>query len=85
MVAEGRSLEAAGDVREILCRLPACSQVVLNLYYLEGFGLAEMAEILGIPAGTVKSRLHTARSEFRKHWESLGGMQLAAIPASGKE
>jgi RNA polymerase sigma factor (sigma-70 family) len=84
-IVELGARETVGEVHEILRRLPARSQVVLNLYYLEGFDLAEIAGILGTPAGTVKSRLHTARIEFRKLWESLGGMPPAAVPASGKE
>ncbi len=58
-------------VQDVLRRLPASAQVVLNLYYLEGFSVAETAGILGLPAGTVKSRLHTVRIDFRKLWESL--------------
>ena len=83
--AEPGKLETSGDVHDILRRLPARAQVVLNLYYLEGFSLAEIAAILGTPEGTVKSRLHAARIEFRKRWESLSKISPAAIPASGKE
>jgi RNA polymerase sigma-70 factor (ECF subfamily) len=83
--SEKEKHEAAIDVHDILRRLPARAQVVLNLYYLEGFSLAEIAGILGTPEGTVKSRLHAARIEFRKHWESLGKISRAAIPAPGKE
>ncbi len=83
--AEPGQRETANDVHDILRRLPARSQVVLNLHYLEGFGLAEIAEILGAPEGTVKSRLHAARIEFRRQWESLGEIPPTAIPASGKE
>jgi len=85
VIAEQGKHETAGDVHDILRRLPARAQVVLNLYYLEGFSLVEIAGILGTPEGTVKSRLHAARIEFRKHWESLGRISPAAIPASGKE
>lgn len=77
--------ETASDVHGILRRLPGHSQVVLKLYYLEGFGLAEIAQILGTPKGTVKSRLHAARIEFRKQWETLDGTSPAPNPASGKE
>ena len=77
--------ETASDVSDILRRLSARAQVVLNLYYLEGFSLAEIAGILGTPEGTVKSRLHAARIEFRKYWESHGRKLPVAIPASRKE
>jgi RNA polymerase sigma-70 factor (ECF subfamily) len=77
--------ETASDVHNILRRLSGGAQVVLNLYYLEGFSLAEIAGILRTPEGTVKSRLHAARIEFRKHWESRGRKLPEAIPASGKE
>jgi RNA polymerase sigma-70 factor (ECF subfamily) len=63
--------ERATDVHEILRRLSAPAQTLLNLYYLEDFSLAEIASILGAPEGTVKSRLHAARIEFRNHWEAL--------------
>ncbi|MBZ5729282.1 MAG: RNA polymerase sigma factor [Acidobacteriia bacterium] len=85
VTSEQGKLEMAGDIHQILCRLRARSQVVLNLYYLEGFSLAEIASILETPEGTVKSRLHAARIEFRKQWESLGKAAPTATPASGKE
>ncbi len=44
-----------------LDRLPADQRTILVLHHLEGQGIAEMAEVLGIPVGTVKSRLHSAR------------------------
>ncbi len=59
-------------VRDLLRRLSAPAQVVLTLYYLEGFSVAEISTILGTPEGTVKSRLHSARLEFRNHWQALG-------------
>ena len=65
--------ERVTDVREVLHQVSPQAQAVLNLYYLEGFSLAEIAGILGTPEGTVKSRLHAARIEFRNHWEALGG------------
>lgn len=61
--------ETSADLQAILHRLGKRSRTVLALYYLEEFGLAEIACILHIPAGTVKSRLHTARAEFKKQWQ----------------
>ncbi len=83
--AEHGKHETAGDVHEILRRLPRHAQVVFNLYYLECFSLAEIASILGTPEGTVKSRLHTARIEFRRRWELLGNTSLGGVPRSDKE
>lgn len=42
---------------------PKLSQVV-RLFYIEGFSAKEMAEILTIPTGTVKSRLFSARQKL---------------------
>ena len=36
------------------------------LYYLEGFRTREIAAMLGVPEGTVKSRLRTAREQLRQ-------------------
>ena len=44
-----------------LDRIPTDQRTILVLHHLEGHSVAELAEILGIPVGTVKSRLHTAR------------------------
>lgn len=49
--------------------LPAESRAVLALHYLEGFSIAEIGEVLAIPAGTVKSRLHHARNRLRERLE----------------
>ena len=76
--------ETTDDVRTVIRRLPARCRVVLSLYYLEGFGLAEIARILGTADGTVKSRLHAARIEFRKLWESLGEASQTSAPAYRK-
>jgi RNA polymerase sigma-70 factor (ECF subfamily) len=47
-------------IREAIARLPEMHRLVFVLGHLEGHRIAEMAEILGIPEGTVKSRMHTA-------------------------
>jgi len=53
------------DVQAALRQLSGPQQTLLNLRYEEGFSVVEMADILGIPAGTVKSRLFTARQQLR--------------------
>ena len=49
-----------------LGKLPEEHRSVLLLHYLEEFDLAEIADIAGIPLGTVKSRLHHARQKLRE-------------------
>jgi RNA polymerase sigma factor (sigma-70 family) len=62
-------LDAALDVRDTLRKLPAQQRAVLVLRNLEDLSEQETAEVLGVPEGTVKSRLHRARQGFRDRWE----------------
>lgn len=61
------------ELYEALSQLEADYRVALVLYYLEGFRILEIADILNIPEGTVKSRLHRGRqrlSELLKEADS---------------
>ncbi|HHS97303.1 MAG TPA: sigma-70 family RNA polymerase sigma factor [Chloroflexi bacterium] len=57
--------EAQEAIREAITQLPLGHRVVVVLFYLEELSLKEIAEILRIPEGTVKSRLHYARRFLR--------------------
>ena len=46
--------------------LPPRHRVVIILHYLEELSLKEIAYVLDVPEGTVKSRLHYARESLRK-------------------
>lgn len=60
----------AEDVRAVVMRLPLTYRVPLVLVYMEGFLAKEVAEMLGVPLGTVLSRLHRGRKLFEKQmWE----------------
>lgn len=59
----------AADVRDVLARLTPEHRAVLVLRDLEGLDEREAATLLSVPEGTVKSRLHRARSSFRKVWK----------------
>ncbi len=48
-------------LRECLSELPSEQSEVLVLFYLESMRYREIAEALGVPIGTVKSRLHAAK------------------------
>ncbi len=76
--------EMATDIETILRQIPERSRTVLTLYYLEGLPLVEVARVLRMAQGTVKSRLHTARIEFRQLWEPLADAWQAKTPAYEK-
>lgn len=57
------------DLRDRVDRLPDRQREVLLLRFYDDLDEAEMAEALGIPRGTVKSRLHGAIRELRRIWE----------------
>jgi RNA polymerase sigma-70 factor (ECF subfamily) len=52
-------------LRSALRRLPGEQRALLSLRYVDGYEVAAIAEILAVPEGTVKSRLHTAREQLR--------------------
>ena len=51
-------------VRSVLVEMPEHLREVLVLSYYHRFPYKEIAEILGVPLGTVKSRLHAAVGYF---------------------
>ena len=67
---EASKTETAGRVREIIANMPENLRGILILAYFEQFSYKQMAEILSIPIGTVKSRLHTAVVHFTKKWKA---------------
>jgi RNA polymerase sigma-70 factor, ECF subfamily len=66
--AESRVLEALPDedVKEALEALPEGFRMAVWLADVEGFAYKEIAEILGIPIGTVMSRLHRGRKALER-------------------
>ena len=58
----------AVEIRDQLDRLDPEQRAVLVLRDLEGMSEQEVAGLLRVPEGTVKSRLHRARARFRKGW-----------------
>ena len=60
--------EACSVVADAFARLDADQRSLLWLREVEGQSYEELAEILGIPIGTVRSRLSAARIELRRIW-----------------
>lgn len=64
----------AGDdahVRELLERLPDVQRRVISLFYMEQRSVADVANLLGLPEGTIKSHLHRARRELARLMEGV--------------
>ena len=53
-------------------RLTIAQRTILALHHLEHRPLAEFSTVLGVPEGTVKSRLHAARQSFERALEVTG-------------
>ena len=68
---EAAKTETANKVRAIIADMPANLKEILLLAYFEQFSYKQMAQILSIPIGTVKSRLHTAIVHFTGKWKSV--------------
>lgn len=58
-------LDDAEQVHHALSRLPLPHRQVLTLHFLESMPVDDIADVLAIPPGTVKSRLHHARQSLR--------------------
>jgi RNA polymerase sigma factor (sigma-70 family) len=63
-------LSAGVDVRTVLESLDPVHRAVLVLRHLDGLDEREMATVLDVAPGTVKSRLHRARTAFRARWSA---------------
>jgi RNA polymerase sigma-70 factor (ECF subfamily) len=60
--------ESRERIRASVERLPEFLRQVLVLAYYQGLKYREIADILGIPVGTVKSRLHAAVVKLQEIW-----------------
>jgi RNA polymerase sigma-70 factor (ECF subfamily) len=57
------------ELREKMQGLPAIERQALHLFYLEDLTIKEISAVLGIPSGTVKSRLNRARNSLQAKLE----------------
>jgi RNA polymerase sigma-70 factor (ECF subfamily) len=64
--------EARNWVRSAVEELPDALRSALVLVYHQGMKYREAADVLGIPVGTVKSRLHAALLKLNESWQQSG-------------
>ena len=64
--AGGEPDDQALDVRESLAALAENDRLVLTLHYLDGLKVKEIAKVLGVKEGAVKSRLMRGRNRLQK-------------------
>lgn len=69
--------ERVRAVQDAIAKLDEKHRIVVVLYYLQELSLDEIAQILNLPVGTVKSRLYHARRQLRDH---LQADQRIAVP-----
>lgn len=65
------SAERDAKVQRVLETMPPLLKEILLLAYFQRLSYANIAEDLGIPLGTVKSRLHAAVASFAQGWNRL--------------
>jgi RNA polymerase sigma-70 factor (ECF subfamily) len=95
IAAEGESPSDAAErterrrvVLECVDTLGPKHKVVVVLHYLNGLNLAEIAEIVEVPVGTVKSRLHYALRKLRVQLSAHPGLDFEpadALTATGQQ
>lgn len=56
----------AERIHRALTKVTVAHRDCLALHFIEGFSLAEVSQIVGVPVGTVKSRLHYAKKALRR-------------------
>lgn len=57
---------ATENVEAAIAALPEEYRVVATLYFMQDFAYQEIAVVLGVPVGTVRSRLHRSRRQLQK-------------------
>ncbi len=61
--------ELQQQVQRIVSEMPDNLREILLLSYFHQFPYKQIGQMLGIPLGTVKSRLHTAVAYFADEWK----------------
>ena len=63
--------EVADVVASVLSRMPAPFAKALSSFFIEGKSQEEMAREEGVSVGAIKTRVHSAKAEFKKVYKSV--------------
>ncbi len=77
--------ERSHFVRQTVDDLPGHLREILLLAYFQKMSYSQIADTLGIPLGTVKSRLHAAVAMFAETWKNARARHTDEHPASESE
>ena len=69
------------QVGAALEELPEEYRLVATLYFIEDFSYQQIAEVLGCPVGTVRSRLHRGRRMLQRHSGTSPWSEGCILPA----
>ena len=64
------------ELHEAIDRLSSKLRITVILHYFHGFSEVDVSKSLGVPVGTVKSRLNQARKKLRKEFENDSDLQF---------
>jgi RNA polymerase sigma-70 factor (ECF subfamily) len=62
------------QIENAIQTLPLAQRLVIVHYYINDCSLEEISQILDVPTGTVKSRLHYGRQALKKHLDGQRGL-----------
>lgn len=62
------------DINECIESLSDNSRLIMTLYYMQGFKIREIAQMLNLNQNTVKTRLSRARKEFKQTYEEAAAL-----------
>lgn len=65
------STYSSDDLMLVINRLPSIEKQMIHLFYLDELKVSEIASVLDIPNGTVKSRLNRARKLLRQKFDHI--------------
>jgi len=78
------AFDNAEAVHHALDQLPLLQREAITLYFLEDLSVDEMAAVMGVPVGTVKSRLHYGKREMRRVLLATEGTEVRKRPTGVK-